>query len=125
MTKKNTKYILSGKIEIYKNFAGAIEVGNESLSDWVSNLELEGKVVLRYYFSEKEITEERLILDYLKTLYGAPAASYWPIYGSEWTGWYADNDEFIMDCQSGNHNIVAEFASHRGEWVWLEIECFI
>ena len=115
-------YALSGKLDNHENYCGAVEVDGVCLSEWVSELNLNGKVSLRYYFSDQEITEDRLVPDYLKTLYGSVECHYCPIYGSEWTGWYSDQEEFTFTATSGEHNLINEFYNYMGKYVWLEIE---
>lgn len=82
------------------------------------DMEAHGRhLTVRYFTSEKELTEDELMVDFAKKVSGPGDALYGTAY-SEITGYLYTNDEIEV----GGHNLHAELWSQVGRFCHLEIE---
>ena len=82
------------------------------------DMDAHGKyLTVRYYISEQELSEERLLEEYLKTIFGIGKVEYHVAY-SEITGYLWTDEEL----QVGGHDLLEELQSHVGKWLHLQID---
>ena len=109
-----------------KIFCGEIEEGSDSefyIGDDMVAEELEGtdfdgaKVHLRYTISNKPIDPETVDEKVLKTLFGELEVEHGCIPYSEWTGFVAWDDTFVV----GGHDLQEELLNYEGKHCYLEL----
>lgn len=77
----------------------------------------EEMVTVRYWVSDKELSEEDIKNEFTRSLFGDCDAQFSPRY-SEITGYlYTDEDINI-----GGHDLLAELSSFKGRWLLLEVD---
>jgi hypothetical protein len=92
--------------------------GIEPLASLIkSDIEKFGEYLsVRYFISEKEMSEEGLLLDFLKRLYGLTECKYFSHY-SESTGYLWTDEKLII----GGHDLISELESFEGKYCFLKI----
>lgn len=73
-------------------------------------------VTLRYWLSDKELSKDELITDFLNMVYGETSAYSGSVY-SECTG-YLWTDNVL---KVGGHDLVKELCNKKGKYLYMEI----
>lgn len=93
-------------------------IGNVSVVQTAENID-RCTANLRYYISNTPITKENAVANFLQSFYsGVSDVNGTYVWGSSWTGIYAQNDDFEI----GGHDIVKELTTHIGKYCYLIIE---
>lgn len=119
---KDTTHIIRGKLEEdeYGENSSALFVSGsrkpiakqlESILSWYKR-----KVSVRYWISEEERTLEQLEENQVMQVMGDAKARYGDRY-SDLTGYLWTDEELNI----GGHNLLKEFRSGLGKWLYLEI----
>jgi len=111
--------IIKGLIQEWTSDFDQVAINGDILGDQWDWEDFTGKVVhLRYFISEAPIESlEDAIEGQIRTFYGALEADGYPVCGSEWTGQYAYEQEFVI----GGHDLLEELRSHVGQYVLIEV----
>ena len=126
MSENSTTKIYKGYLELFNygeeeilSFKGDdVCFENHLLSFIEDDMSLHGNFLsVRYYVSNHELSEERLLEEFLKNLYGFGDVIYDARY-SETTG-YLWTDE---DLRVGGHDLLSELRSNIGKYLWIEIK---
>lgn len=111
--------IIEGRIYVNDEY-DTVCIEDEPIGDRWQWSDFDGRIIrLRYFVSNEPIptiedAEERFV----RTLYGGCSSEAYGVFGSEWTGQYGFEQEFVV----GGHDLVEELRTHAGKYVLIEIK---
>jgi hypothetical protein len=110
---------MNGLLEEWTSDYDQISIDGEALGDQYDFEDFIGKkVFVRYFISAAPIVDlDAAIEGQLRTFFGALEAEAYTVFGSEWTGEYGFNQEFVV----GGHDLIEELRTHVGKYILLEV----